>query len=58
MLTACADGCRLGVGFAEDDPNMVTLKLNLFITYCCISRKRSQSNAATHPEPAAVTAWR
>lgn len=53
MFTACDDGCRVAVGLADAQPSMVTAKLNLYR-----NKNRSQSNAATQPEPAAVIACR
>jgi len=32
-LTACAEGWRATVGFAEDEPSMVTEKLNSSVFY-------------------------
>jgi hypothetical protein len=55
MFTTCADGWRVAVGLADDDPSMVTAKLTRRVY---LSRNRSQSSAATQPEPAAVMAWR
>ncbi len=43
MFTTCADGWRVAVGLADDDPSMVTAKLTRRVY---LSRNRSQSSAA------------